>query len=152
MTKFQNVSSHICTCRRLLPEGCFTVGKEYGFTYMIDSEQLVDDKGQIVVLSEKTFHACFDNVTEVVTSYCPMAQDKTIYSVFLRQGGDESNIKDIQACAKILNVNYINARKMLNQNKVLLAQGKAMDIHQVLEKLADFDVNYEIEPPYPYEF
>lgn len=152
MTKFQNVFSHICTCRHLPPEGSFTVGKEYGFTYMIDAQKLVDDKGQMVALDEKTFFSCFDSITEVMTSHCPLALDKTIYSVFLRQSGNDINIKDIRVCAKILNVNYVKAREMLNQSRVLLAQGNPLKIQQILEKLALFDADYEIEPPYPYEF
>lgn len=149
--KFQNVYAHICTCHKLPPDGCFTVGKEYGFTYMIDAEQIVDDNGVTVTLCEKTFNSCFGNVVEAVTSYCPIAQDKTIYHVFLVQNENGSNKEEIRACAKILNINYLRAREKLSQDRCLLAKGNAMEIQDILERLAAFDVDYKIEPPYPYE-
>lgn len=149
-SRFQTIICLLCTCCRIPPVGRFTVGKEYAFTYMIDGEKVVDDEEESVTLCEATFCSCFKDITEAITSYCPMAADKTTYSIYLLLGGEGGNKEEIRACAKVLNLNYLQAKKRLDQKRCLLLQGSAWRVQEVVEKLEAFEVRYEIEPPFPY--
>jgi len=86
----------------------------------------MDEKEEWITLCDQTFHSCFEDITEVTTSFCPMSFDKTIYHIYLILDEDS------------------------NHKRCLLTSGEAGMIQGVLEKLSAFDVHYEIEPPYPY--
>lgn len=120
------------------------------FKYIIDAQQVMDEKEEWITLCDQTFHSCFEDITEVTTSFCPMSFDKTIYHIYLILDEDSNNRKEIKACAKVLNINYLKAKEKLNHKRCLLTSGEAGMIQGVLEKLSAFDVHYEIEPPYPY--
>ena len=110
----------------------------------------MDEKEEWITLCDQTFHSCFEDITEVTTSFCPMSFDKTIYHIYLILDEDSNNRKEIKACAKVLNINYLKAKEKLNHKRCLLTSGEAGMIQGVLGKLSAFDVHYEIEPPYPY--
>lgn len=150
VSQFQRACSQICTCCQLPSSGHFTVGKIYAFKYIIDAQQVMDEEEEWVTLCDQAFDSCFEDITEVTTSFCPMSFDKTIYHIYLILDEDSNNRKEIKACAKVLNINYLKAREKLNHKRCLLTSGEAGMIQGVLEKLSAFDVHYEIEPPYPY--
>ena len=150
VSQFQRACSQICTCCQHPSSGHFTVGKIYAFKYIIDAQQIMDDKEEWITLCDQTFHSCFEDITEVTTSFCPMSFDKTIYHIYLILDEDSNNRKEIKACAKVLNINYLKTREKLNHKRCLLTSGEAGMIQGVLEKLSAFDVHYEIKPPYPY--
>ena len=54
------------------------------------------------------------------------------------------------AYAKVMNVNYLQAKGALTQKRNLIAAGSAYDIWKMLGRLEPFDVHHEIEPEYPY--
>ncbi|GAB2043910.1 hypothetical protein AGATL06_04060 [Agathobaculum sp. TL06] len=141
----------MCRCVRLPSYGKFTVDSCYGFDYLIDAEKIIDDLGNEIVFPETIFKLCFGNLGEWVTAYCPMSMDHTVYSIFLILHDTIPSLDEIKAYAKIKKVNYLQARKALIYKRNLLVSGDAYDIRNIiLEKLNTFQIQYEIEPPYPY--
>ena len=142
-----------CSCSRLPPDGAFTVGQEYTFAYMIDTVEIQDDLGQIIVFPEKVFESCFCDFADPVypvTSFSPMLQDQTIYHLYFVLEQDQSNLEAIKACSKLMNVNYLQAKRILHDRRVLIATGDAYDMRELLHQLAHYQVQYEVSPPYPY--
>lgn len=97
----------------------------------------------------------FNNIREAynmepVTTDIPMLRDGTRYSVFILLRDEKCNIEEIRAYSAINCVNYIEAKRHLVQQKNFLTCGDAYYIQSVCEKLRHFQINYEIEPPYPY--
>lgn len=87
---------------------------------------------------------------EPITTDIPMLEDRTTYSVFILLQAEKCNIKEIKAYSAINCVNYLEAKRRLIQKKNFLTRGDAYYIRDVCKKLRRFQVNYEIEPPYPY--
>ena len=56
-----------------------------------------------------------------------------------------------KAYSKILNLNYVQAKYALKNKRNLIVSGNACEIKEILYKLKQFKVHYEINPPYPYE-
>lgn len=75
--------SQICICCQLPSSGYFTVGKIYTFKYIIDAQQVMDEEEKWVTLCDQAFDSCFEDITEVTTSFCPMSFDRTIYHIYL---------------------------------------------------------------------
>lgn len=145
----------LCSCAQLPPEGTFTVGQEYLFAYIIDAVKILDDLGQVIVLAEKIFMSCFCNIAELetpVTCYDPMLYDETTYHLYFILQQDRSDLEAIRAFSKLKGVNYIQAKRILNDTRVLVAAGTAYDMRELLNRLAQFQVQYEISPPYPYPY
>lgn len=65
---------------------------------------------------------------------------------------DRSDLEAIRAYSKLKGVNYIQAKRILNDTRVLVAAGTAYDMRELLNRLAQFQVQYEISPPYPYPY
>lgn len=147
---FFEAACHVCSCVKLPPQGKFTLGSYYVFEYLIDAEKVIDDSGNGIVVSEKRFKLYFENHGKAVTSYSPMSMDCTIYSIYLMIQDTIPALEEIKAYAKIMNKNYLQAKKALKQRNLLIS-GNAYDIMEVLKKLNTFQVRYEIEPPYPYK-
>lgn len=87
-----------------------------------------------------------------VTTDDPMLQDRVVYKIYIVLRGKECNIEEIRAAAKVCNINYLTAKRKLIYKKVLIVQGDAYDIRNMLRKLLKYDVNFIIEPPYPYDY
>lgn len=147
---FINIVCPVCSCFRLPPYGKFTVGTDYSFEYLIDAEKVMDDSGEMITFPESIFKACFDHFGEAITSYCPMAADHTTYCVYLTLRDSHPDFHEIKAYAKIMHVNYIQAKNALILKRNLLASGNAYEIKELLDKLSSFQVHYEVDPPYPY--
>lgn len=151
MSAFEIVSCLVCSCFQLPPYGKFTVGTQYSFEYLMDAEKVVDDLGAIITFPESTFKACFDNFGEAITSYSPMVQDCTTYHIYLVICDSNPALKDIKAYAKIMHVNYLEAKKMLTHKRNLIASENAANTGEILRRLNQYQVHYEVEPEYPYE-
>lgn len=142
----------VCTCFQLPPDGTFTIGREYTFGYIIDAEKVVDDLGQVITFPEKVFKSCFYNFGDNITPFDdPMLHDKTIYHVYFILGEGHFDLEAVKAYSKLMNVNYIQAWRILNDKRILVATGNAYDIRELFNKLIPFQVHYEISPPYPYQ-
>lgn len=146
---FFEADCHICSCVKLPSQGKFTLGSYYVFEYLIDAEKIIDDFGNSIIFSENIFKLYFENHGKAVTTYSPISMDCTIYSIYLIIQGPIPTLEEIKVYAKIVNKNYLYAKKALKQRNLLIS-GNAYDIMKVLKKLNTFQVQYEIEPPYPY--
>lgn len=89
-------------------------------------------------------------VALAVTSDIPMWRDPEIYSIYIILRNDKFNSIEIRAVAKVCNTNYLNARKLLVNKKTLLKKGDAYEIQDALKILSQYDVDFEVAPPYPY--
>ena len=87
-----------------------------------------------------------------VTTYDPMFEDRVVYKLYIVLKDNECNIEEIRAVAKACNINFITAKSKLTNKKTLIAQGDAYDIRDILRKILQYDVNFSIEPPYPYDY
>lgn len=86
----------------------------------------------------------------VVTTYFEeIYRDMTVYSIYLIQGHTVSK-EQIKMISKIGKVNYIVARKMLSENKVLLCKGNAVITKDNLNKLKKVKLQFQVEPAFPY--
>ena len=139
----------MCSCYRLPEDGSFTVGQEYAFSNTIDAVEIVDDLGQVMVFPEKVFKSYFCNFADPVypvTSLGPI--DKTIYHLYFVLDQGHHSLDAIKAYSKLFNVNYVQAKGLLNDKRVLIATGSAHDMREILNELKHFQVHYEISPPY----
>lgn len=146
---FYCVRCLICTCRQLPPHGNFHIGEDYTFESIIDAREVIDSVGEAITFPENVFLTYFDNLREAVTSFCSI--DNTKYHIYLILCKTSCSLEEIKACAKVMNVNYLQARRILIQKRNLLAVGSAFEMREILDKLSLFHVRYEIEPEYPYE-
>lgn len=87
---------------------------------------------------------------EAVTSFSPIHSDTTVYHLYLVLRGDDCSLEEIKAYAKVMNVNYLQAKRALMQKRNLIAAGSAYDIWKMLGRLEPFNVHHEIEQEYPY--
>lgn len=149
---FIEMVCQVCTCFRLPPYGRFTVGTQYSYEYLIDAERVIDDSGEMITFPENMFQSCFEHFEEAVTSYSPMQADRTTYCVYLVVCGIPPALEEIKAYAKNMQVNYLQAKKALIQGRNLIFSGNAYHTGKILKKLSGFQVHYEIEPAYPYDF
>lgn len=141
----------VCSCTQVPVSGSFTIGSYYDYTYLIDGVQIGDDSSTLISLGEKEFKSCFVQ-EEPVTAHLHIWDDHNVYSLYLVLMDDKCSIEEIRACAKLLNINYLQAKKTLNQKRNLIVQGKAYAMQDICKKLAPFPIQYEIDPPYPYPY
>lgn len=87
-----------------------------------------------------------------VTTDDPMLQDRVVYKIYIVLKCKECDIEEIRVAAKICNINYLTAKRKLADTKTLIAQGTAYRIRDILGKLLKYDVNFSIEPTYPYDY
>lgn len=148
---FECVCCLVCTCCKQPPYGDFTVGADYTYEFIIDAEKVTDDQGAVITFPESMFLSCFENFGEAITSCSPILSDNTEYQIYLILNDAGCSLEEIKAYAKVMNVNYLQARRVLTQKRNLIAAGSAYDILEILDRLTQFEVHYEIEPGFPYE-
>ncbi|NDO45568.1 hypothetical protein [Clostridium sp. MD294] len=85
-----------------------------------------------------------------VTSYSVMLYDKNIYKIYIILKGNKYSKMEIKAFSKVCNINYIEASKKLKNKKNLIGEGNAYWVKDILKQLSQYDINYEIIPPYCY--
>lgn len=86
-----------------------------------------------------------------VTSDIPMLNDETVYKIYIILKNSQHNHNEIKAVAKICGINYIEAQNRLKETRNLIVEGDAYKIWNILQKLYEYDVSFEVSPPYPYK-
>ena len=145
----------MCTCIQPPPEGTFVVEQDYFLEQEMGGVRVLDETGKVVQLSDEVFQACFNECADPlypVTTDIPILQDETVYTLYLILEQGACELEAIRAYANLRNVNYVQAKRALKEGHNLLVAGTAFDMREWLHKLASFQVQYEIQPPYPYEF
>jgi hypothetical protein len=86
----------------------------------------------------------------VVTTYIPEIDlDDTKYSVFAC-GGDYKKDAHVRAVSEVAGVNFLSARKLLQQERPTVFQGRARAVEKVRVVLAEAGLSCEISPSFPY--
>lgn len=86
----------------------------------------------------------------IVTTYIPeIRRDETRYKMYLLSA-DSNNKQHIIALAKATNINFLQARKMIQRNKSLILEDEAVAINKVRKILHDLSIKYDIQPLFPY--
>lgn len=85
-----------------------------------------------------------------VTSHITMLYDENIYKIYIILKENKYNKMEIKAFSKVCNINYIEASKKLKNKKNLIGEGNAYYIKDILKQLSQYDIDYEIIPPYCY--
>ena len=80
----------------------------------------------------------------------PIFEDKQIYRVYLVLKKQKYNNNELRAFAEIRGMSLRKASEELETDNRMLAEGEAMFIKKVSEKLKGYCVNYVIEPEFPY--
>ncbi len=76
-------------------------------------------------------------------------RDETIYSVYTIEANYQ-NAEQIKAVSSVSGMNYLDARKLLQQIKPLIFEGKAINIIKVKDILDSAGLKYEIIPEFRY--
>jgi hypothetical protein len=93
---------------------------------------------------------CKDCDWAVVTTYIPKIElDETKYQVRV-SGGDFHNEEQVRAVSAVSGLNFIAARKLLQQENSLVFEGEAPKVLEVRNKLADAGLRPEISPQFSY--
>lgn len=86
----------------------------------------------------------------VVTSYIePIYEDVTIYEI-LSDCNIQAGVDQLKTISKIKNVNFIEAKHVLETKGNLIYKGKAVDIKEIRDKLDKGMIEYYITPEFPY--
>ena len=88
-----------------------------------------------MVFPEKIFESYFCDFADPVypvTSLGPI--DKTIYHLYFVLDQGHHSLDAIKAYSKLFNVNYVQAKGVLNDKRVLIATGSAHDMREILER------------------
>lgn len=86
----------------------------------------------------------------VVTSYIePIYEDVTTYNVFSSRN-IQVGVEQLKAISKIKNINFIEAKHVLETEGNLIYKGKAVEIKEVRDKLEKNMVEYYMKPEFPY--
>lgn len=84
------------------------------------------------------------------TSNVPMLYDQTEYKLFIILKDRVCSTLEIEVVSKICNINYLEAKKRLMKRENYIAEGSAYWIRDIRKELLSHDVNYKIEPQFPY--
>lgn len=79
----------------------------------------------------------------------PIHEDETVYSLYL-ESGNTANKTALLCLSKIMRCNFLQAKKLLDDGKVLLFSGKATEVREMRDQLMRGKVSYLIEPDFPY--
>jgi hypothetical protein len=86
----------------------------------------------------------------LVTTYIPADQlDETDYEV-RATGGDFRNTAHVKAVAEASGRNFLDARKLLQENEPVVYKGKAPEVARVHGVLTAAGVATRILPPFPH--
>ena len=86
----------------------------------------------------------------LVTTRIPtIAQDITKYRIYL-VSADQHNKEQVKVIADVANINFLQARKLVQEEKPVILQGEAVEIDKARNLLNDVNVEYIIEPNFPY--
>ncbi len=86
----------------------------------------------------------------LVTTQIPeIAQDITRYKMYLLSA-DPHNKEQIKLISEVANINFLQARKMTQEERPLIIQGEALAIDKARKVFSQASIEYEIEPDFPY--
>lgn len=94
---------------------------------------------------------CPEHGCRLVTSYFPpVERDATSYSIWL-EAGSVSEMPAVKAVAKLASCNYLQAKKLIDaSHRSKIYEGNALDVIHAMRLLDDAEVDYSIEPGFPY--
>ncbi|MEM7712689.1 MAG: hypothetical protein AAF349_03785 [Cyanobacteria bacterium P01_A01_bin.68] len=86
----------------------------------------------------------------LVTTYIPeIRRDETRYKMYLRFANSK-NKQHIIALAKVANINFLQARKLIQQDKPLILEDEAVVVDKARTIFNDLSIQYHIKPLFPY--
>ena len=85
----------------------------------------------------------------VTTRISEIAQDIVKYKMFLLSA-DKNNKEQIKALSKVANINFLQARKISQEEKPLLIEDEALVIDEARKLFDGLSIEYVIEPKFPY--
>ena len=86
----------------------------------------------------------------IVNTYIPeIRRDETRYKIYLHSA-DSKNKQHIKALAKAANINFLQARKMIQEDKPLILEDKAVVVDKARKIFNDLSIQYDIKPLFPY--
>lgn len=83
------------------------------------------------------------------TYWDPIYTDETIYKVILEKG-NLSSIENIKAIAKVVNCNFLQAKKIIESENPIIVEDNAPEIIIQVRKLNNSSLKYSITPNFPY--
>ncbi|GAA6152202.1 hypothetical protein [Pseudoteredinibacter isoporae] len=85
----------------------------------------------------------------VTTRISEIAQDITKYKMYLLFA-DSKNKEQLKAVSEIANVNFLQAKKMFQEDRALIVEDEALSIDNARKLFDTLSIRYEIEPNFPY--
>jgi hypothetical protein len=86
----------------------------------------------------------------VIATYFPEYEvDETDYCIYAINAQFE-DLNKIRVVSAITGMNYLDVRKLLQQDKTIIFKGKAPEIMKIRKTLDDAGMHYEIEPDFKY--
>ena len=86
----------------------------------------------------------------LVTTYIPKIDlDETIYRIRITES-DFHDENQVRAVATISGVNFIAARKLLQEKNPIVLEGEASKVKQAKQRLIDAGLRFEIFPEFNY--
>ncbi len=80
----------------------------------------------------------------------PIQEDDTVYVVYLGEGNVISKAT-IKTVATISNINYMQAKKMMENNPTaIIFSGNAVQVRDILLQLKSLSLTFKVEPDFPY--
>ncbi|MEL6460980.1 MAG: hypothetical protein AAFQ91_22525, partial [Cyanobacteria bacterium J06621_15] len=64
---------------------------------------------------------------------------------------DSKNKQHIKALAKVANINFLQARKMIQEDKPLILEDEAVVVDRAKKIFDDLSIEYDIKPLFPYQ-
>ncbi|MCD2511653.1 hypothetical protein [Comamonas endophytica] len=84
----------------------------------------------------------------VVTTYIPsIEQDDTLYSINLKNANHHDK-DQIKAISKIAGINFLQARNLLQKEKIIVFKGKATEIKLIKSILENANISINIHPKF----
>ncbi len=85
----------------------------------------------------------------VTTRISEIAQDITKYKMYLLSA-DSKNKEQLKAVSEVANVNFLQAKKMSQEDRPLVVEDEALAINEARKTFDKLSIRYEIEPNFPY--
>lgn len=78
----------------------------------------------------------------------PMLEDVNDYTITIKSY--DTNQQTLRSISKCMNINYIEAKKQLDNAPFVAFKGKAYEVIKKLQILNRGDVNYSVSPNFPW--
>lgn len=85
-----------------------------------------------------------------VTSFIDDLQaDESIYTIILK-GNESETVENLKVISKIASISILEAKK-LGSSGGMLFKGKAVDVKDKIILLDQHEINYDVDPEFPYD-